>query len=75
MARTVPTPPPKVKTLEQQNTDFTSEGSPPPGMVGTAAPAAVVAVLPDAATASGVRKPVLARTPPGVPGVRNRHHA
>jgi len=30
---------PKDKNLAQQNTDFTSEGSPPPGKVATAGPA------------------------------------
>ncbi len=34
-----PAPAPKPKNLEQQNADFTDEGSPPPGVAGTAAPA------------------------------------
>ncbi len=34
MLRTPPAPATKVKTIEQQNTDFTAEGSPPPGTVG-----------------------------------------
>jgi len=29
----------KVKTVEQQKTDFTAEGAPPPGVVGTPVPA------------------------------------
>ena len=35
MIRTPPAPALKVKTMEQQNTDFTAEGSPPPGTAGT----------------------------------------
>ena len=35
MIRTPPAPAPKLKTIEQQNTDFTAEGSPPPGTAGT----------------------------------------
>ena len=38
MNRPILTLPPKVKTLAQQNTDFTAEGSPPPGNVGAAIP-------------------------------------
>jgi hypothetical protein len=67
MIRTAPTPAPKVKTLEQQNTDFTSEGSPPPGMAGTSIPAKVTPVLPVAAAAAGKRKSVAARAPLAVP--------
>ena len=33
-----PAPKPKPKNLEQQNADFTDEGSPPPGVAGTAPP-------------------------------------
>ena len=33
------TPKPKVKSLEQQQSDFTSEGSPPPGKVAASEPA------------------------------------
>jgi hypothetical protein len=33
MIRPVLTLPPKVKTLAQQNADFTAEGAPPPGKV------------------------------------------
>jgi hypothetical protein len=33
----------QAKRLAQQNTDFTAEGSPPPGKVSTALPASVVA--------------------------------
>lgn len=38
MKRPVLTLPLKPKTIAQQNTDFTAEGSPPPGKVGTEAP-------------------------------------
>ena len=38
MIRPVLTLPPKVKTLAQQKTDFTAEGSPPPGKVGMSIP-------------------------------------
>lgn len=38
------TPPTKAKTLVQQNTDFTAEGSPPPGKVATEVPASAPAV-------------------------------
>jgi len=38
MTRPVPTLPPKVKTLAQQNADFTAEGAPPPGKAGTSMP-------------------------------------
>jgi hypothetical protein len=36
MIRITPPPAPKFKTVEQQNTDLTAEGSPPPGTVGSA---------------------------------------
>ena len=51
---------PKPKSLDQQKTDFTSEGSPPPGKVDTEGPA-----MPDetpkpeeltSATVHGIRK-------------------
>jgi hypothetical protein len=38
MIRPVLTLPPKVKTLAQQESDFTAEGSPPPGKVATSIP-------------------------------------
>lgn len=39
MTRTAPTgPATKPKTLVQQNSDFTSEGAPPPGKVATQTP-------------------------------------
>ena len=38
MIRISPVAKPKVKTIEQQNTDFTAEGSPPPGTAGTLIP-------------------------------------
>lgn len=52
MLRKSPAPPPHTKTLDEQKTDFTAEGSPPPGKVGSTtpladAPATTVAI-PDA---------------------------
>jgi len=38
MIRHVLTLPPKVKTLAEQNADFTAEGAPPPGKVGMSIP-------------------------------------
>ena len=38
MIRPILTLPPKVKTLAQQNADFTAEGAPPPGKVGMSIP-------------------------------------
>ena len=38
MKRTTRNPAPKAKSLAQQQTDFTSEGSPPPGKVATEVP-------------------------------------
>lgn len=46
MIRPPPAPAPKAKTVEQQNTDFTAEGSPPPGAVGTAIPAEIAPPTP-----------------------------
>jgi hypothetical protein len=40
-----PEPQPKPKTVVQQNTDFTAEGAPPPGKVGTDVPAVQPAAL------------------------------
>ena len=56
----LPNPVPKPKTIVQQQTDFTAEGSPPPGKVATADPVVarkvkgVVAPVPHA---SGKRPP------------------
>ena len=36
----LPDPPPKPRDLDQQQQDFTAEGSPPPGKVGPAEPVA-----------------------------------
>lgn len=36
----IETPPPVPKTLAEQKSDFTAEGSPPPGKVSTGIPAA-----------------------------------
>lgn len=51
---------PKVKSLDQQKTDFTSEGSPPPGKVDIAVPAMPDKIpkpgAPTAATVHGIRK-------------------
>jgi hypothetical protein len=38
MKKPLLTLPPKPKTIVQQHTDFTAEGSPPPGKVGTEVP-------------------------------------
>jgi hypothetical protein len=52
---------PKAKSLAQQNTDFTSEGAPPPGQV---------------AGTGVIAKPSLrhapSRTPAGIPGAHRR---
>jgi hypothetical protein len=56
--RTAPVAP---KTLTEQNTDFTAEGSPPPGKVaGTGR------------TVAPSRRPAPSRTPAGIPGARRR---
>ncbi len=34
----VKTPAPRARDIAQQNTDFTAEGAPPPGMVGNTSP-------------------------------------
>ena len=49
----VTTPPPKARDVAQQHTDFTAEGAPPPGMVGTTSPetpADVATTAPDGDT-------------------------
>ncbi|MBP6251912.1 MAG: hypothetical protein KA387_04100 [Rubrivivax sp.] len=46
MKRARPTPAPTPKTLGEQKSDFTAEGAPPPGHVGTETPVGIV----DAAT-------------------------
>jgi hypothetical protein len=38
MKKPAPTSAPAAKTLAEQKTDFTAEGSPPPGKVSTASP-------------------------------------
>ncbi len=58
MTRTRPTPAPKVKSLDQQKTDFTSEGAPPPGKVGTADHAAAAPVMPAADPGTVVSEPM-----------------
>ncbi len=51
---------PKVKSLDEQKADFTSEGSPPPGKVSTSIPVTPVktanVVAPTPATMHGIRK-------------------
>ena len=44
----VKTPAPKARDLKQENTDFTAEGAPPPGMVGTTPPETPDEVMPTA---------------------------
>ena len=54
--------PRKVKTLAQQHTDFTAEGSPPPGHVATSVPATPRESVPaETAAVHGIHK----RLPPG----------
>ena len=62
--RSAPAPAPKPKNLEQQKTDFTDEGSPPPGVAGTAAPA----VADHSGAAWPTRRP--AKPPPATGGKR-----
>jgi hypothetical protein len=72
---TAAAPAPKVRSLAQQEVDFTSEGSPPPGVVGPAQSLAAV----DDTSEPASRAPVLpARVPvpdrPGnVPAVHHKH--
>lgn len=61
MTTPVPSPPAKVKDLAQQKTDFTSEGSPPPGQVANTPP-----VTPQTPTTP---------TPAATPGAAQRRHA
>lgn len=56
MNKAAVTPAPVAKTLAEQKSDFTAEGSPPPGNVATATP--VVAGAQDPAT--GAPRPVRA---------------
>lgn len=46
MKRPSPAPAPKARTLAQQQSDFTSEGAPPPGKVSTNAPETKVVPTP-----------------------------
>lgn len=60
MKRPRPTPAPPPKTLGEEKSDFTAEGAPPPGRVGTEAPVGV-------ADAPAPRPPATAKrrsTPP-----------
>lgn len=61
MTRTTLPRAPKTKSLEQQKSDFTSEGSPPPGKVDTSVPA-----MPGTITKTGEL------TPATVHGIRKR---
>lgn len=60
MIRHVLTLPPKVKTLAEQNADFTAEGAPPPGKAGMSIPdtghESVKAVSPAPIIVPGARK-------------------
>lgn len=67
MNKIPPTPAPKGKSLEQQNSDFTAEGSPPPGTAGTPIPSTVTPATADRATTLSKRKSDRARTRIGVP--------
>ena len=62
-------PPPKVKTLAQEETDFTSEGSPPPGAVGPVASLPSVDEASDSAHWDSKRKDA-----EGKPTVRGHRH-
>lgn len=44
----VKTPAPKPRDLKQEDSDFTAEGAPPPGMVGTTPPETPDEVMPTA---------------------------
>ena len=60
MPTPVPSPPAKVKDLAQQNTDFTSEGSPPPGNVAKTPPVTPqtpMAPAPSATPGTAQRRP------------------
>ncbi len=48
LPRQVTTPATKARDLKQEKTDFTAEGSPPPGMVGNMPPQTPDAVIPTA---------------------------
>ena len=61
MIRLAPPRAPKVKNLAQQKSDFTSEGSPPPGKVDTSVPV----------TADKTTKAV-SRAPATAPGAHKR---
>lgn len=64
MLKTPPAPPPHVKTLDEQKTDFTSEGAPPPGKVGNDVPATAAPVMgaDDIKRNSTRRHPLLTRS-------------
>ena len=58
MSQPAPTRAQKARSLTQQQTDFTSEGSPPPGKVATSVPVAThkTTKATSPATARGARK-------------------
>ena len=62
MIRTSPAPARKVKTIEQQNTDFTAEGSPPPATAGMSIQ--LKAMPPDKSSVSGNSTRGRKRAPP-----------
>ena len=61
----VTTPAPKVRDLTQQNADFTAEGSPPPGMVGSTVPALAEQTLETAQHLERRKPPADRRRAPG----------
>ena len=67
MLRTPPAPAIKAKSIEQQNTDFTAEGSPPPGTVGTLVQLAGTTPAPAKPGAMGRPRRGNARARPAVP--------
>lgn len=58
-------PPPKARDLTQQKDDFTAEGSPPPGMVGTALPETTDETVATAAIFEQGKPPTDTRVQPG----------
>jgi hypothetical protein len=56
MIRSVTGRAPKVMSLAQQNTEFTAEGSPPPGQVGTTVPVTAEATATSLPSAPAVRR-------------------
>jgi hypothetical protein len=67
MTRTPPSPALKVKTLKQQNTDFTAEGSPPPATASTVIKLKPTPPSPDKSNAMNRAGLGNTRSRPGVP--------